>query len=335
MKIPSLAPLATLRGVGPGFFASAAIAGAAGLVATWTSGPVMLFVLLLGMALNVLGRIDRFDAGIAFTSKFILRLGVALLGLKITMGDVASLGWGPLGLVLAAVTLTILASIPVARWMGFDPRFGILSGGATAICGASAAMALSAALPGHPKKEQATLFTVVGVSTLSTAAMLLYPAIARLLGLDASHAGIFIGASIHDVAQVVGAGYAVSPEAGDTATIVKLARVAMLLPVILAVGLLTRSTDVPAGERPPLLPWFAVAFAVLVVVNSALPMPNWIQATGNGASRFLLISAIAALGLKTRFSDIAAAGWRAVVLMVLQTAFIAGIALVAIEADWV
>jgi len=335
MKLPSLQPLAALRGVGPGLFVSVLIAGAAGLVATWTNGPVMLFALLLGMALNFLGKIERFDPGIAFTSKFILRLGVALLGLKITVGDVASLGWGPLGLVFAAVTLTILVSVPVAKWMGFDPRFGILAGGATAICGASAAMALSAALPGHPKKEQATLFTVVGVSTLSTAAMLLYPAIARILGLDASHAGIFIGASIHDVAQVVGAGYAVSPEAGDTATIVKLARVAMLLPVILAVGVLTRSKHTPAGDKPPLLPWFAVAFAVLVVVNSALPLTPLVRDAGNGASRFLLISAIAALGLKTRFSDIAAAGWKPVVLMVMQTAFIAGVALAAIEAGWV
>ena len=126
MKVPALQPLAALRGVGPGVFVSFAIAGAAGLVATWTNGPVMLFALLLGMAMNFLGRIDRFEAGIAFTSKFILRLGVAMLGLKITLGDVASLGWGPLALVFAAVTLTILISVPAAKVMGFDPRFGIL-----------------------------------------------------------------------------------------------------------------------------------------------------------------------------------------------------------------
>ena len=165
-----------------------------------------------------------------------LRLGVALLGLKITMAEVTSLGWSPLLLVVAAVALTIVASTLAARWMGFDPRFGVLSGGATAICGASAAMAISAALPSHPLKEYATLFTVVGVSILSTVAMLLYPAIARYAGLDDTHAGIFIGATVHDVAQVIGAGYAISPETGDTATIVKLARVAMLLPVIVAIA---------------------------------------------------------------------------------------------------
>ena len=334
MKFPSVAPLATFRGVVPGFIASILIAAAAGLVASWSSGPVMLFALLIGMALNRLGTVKRFEAGIAFTSKFVLRLGVALLGLRITMGDVASLGVGPVLLVVAAIGLTIGVSVPAARWLGLDPRFGILSGGATAICGASAAMALSAALPDHPRKQFATLFTVVGVSTLSTGAMLLYPLISRLLGLDASHAGIFIGASIHDVAQVVGAGYAISAEAGDTATIVKLARVAMLLPVILAVGLFIRSGGLPGQKRPRLLPWFATAFAVLVVANSLLPVVPWIRDAGNAASRICLISAIAALGLTTHLKDIAAAGWKPALLMVFQTVLIAAVALIPIQAGW-
>jgi uncharacterized integral membrane protein (TIGR00698 family) len=335
MNLKPLWPAASLRGVSPGLFASMLIAGAAGLVASWTNGPVMLFALLLGMAMAFVGKIERCQAGIAFTSRFVLRLGVALLGLKITLGDVSGLGLGPVMLVVAATASTILISVPAARWLGFDPRFGLLSGGATAICGASAAMALSAALPDHPKKQFATLFTVVGVSTLSTAAMLLYPLVARLLGLDASQAGIFIGASIHDVAQVVGAGYAISAEAGDTATIVKLARVAMLLPVILAVGLFTRRADMPARNRPPLLPWFAVAFAILVVANSLLPLASWIRDVGNGASRFFLISAIAALGIKTRPKDIAAAGWKPILLMVLQTLFIAAVPIAAIKAGWI
>lgn len=333
--MPNWKAFAALKGVGPGLFASALIAGAAGLAATWTHGPIMLFALLLGIAFNFLGKIEQFDAGISFTAKFVLRLGVALLGLKITLGDVVSLGWGPLLLVVIAITLTILTATAVARLMGFDPRFGVLSGGATAICGASAAMALSAAMPGHPMKERATLYTVVGVSTLSTVAMLLYPAIARLLGLDNEHSGIFIGAAIHDVAQVVGAGYAISPEAGDTATIVKLARVAMLLPVILAVSFLTRSKDVPAQDRPPLLPWFATVFAALVVFQAVVPIDASIRDVGNGASRFCLVASIAALGLKTRFKDLLDAGWRPVVLMVLETIFIAAVALIAIMTGWV
>jgi len=327
---------ATLSGVGPGFMASIVIAGAAGFVASSSGGPIMLFALLLGMAMNFLGEVDGCEKGIAFTSSFVLRLGVALLGLKITLGDVAALGWSPLLLVLAAVSVTIVTSIIVARWMGFDPRFGILSGGATAICGASAAMALSAALPSHPLKQRATLFTVVGVSTLSTVAMLLYPAIARLAGLDDTHAGIFIGATIHDVAQVIGAGFAFSHDAGNTATIVKLARVAMLLPVILCVGLATRSSGAAeTQDRPPLLPWFATGFAGLVVLNSVLPIPHLVREVGGDASRFFLVASIAALGMKTRFREILSVGWKPVVLMVMETAFIAGIALTAIKAGLV
>ena len=138
-------------------------------------------------------------------------------------------------------------------------------------------MAISAALPSHPRKEYATLFTVVGVSILSTVAMVLYPPIARYFGLDDTHAGIFIGATVHDVAQVIGAGYSMSPETGDTATIVKLARVAMLLPVIVAIAAASRSLDTEAKDRPPILPWFATAFAILVVANSVLPVPEWVR----------------------------------------------------------
>jgi uncharacterized integral membrane protein (TIGR00698 family) len=261
----------------------------------------------------------------------VLRLGVALLGFRITIGEIASLGWQPVALVVAAVSLTIFASIWAARAMGFRSEFGLLSGGATAICGASAAMALSAALPAHERKERATSFTIIGVSTLSTLAMIIYPAISKLFGFDDHHAGVFIGATIHDVAQVVGAGYAISPEAGDTATVVKLMRVAMLLPVILSVGLWARSKGGHGeGQRPPLLPWFVTAFAALVVVNSFVPVPDFIREGGNIASRGCLIAAIAAIGVKTHFQEIIEIGWKPVVLMVLETVFIAGVALIAI-----
>ena len=324
-----------LTGVAPGLLASAVIAAAAGFAATVLGGPIMLFALLLGLAMNFLADVDRCREGIDFTSKFVLRLGVALLGLNITVGEIAALGWPPLLLVFTAISLTILTSIVVAKWMGFDARFGLLSGGATAICGASAAMALSAALPSHPQKERATLFTVMGVSILSTVAMLCYPAIARLAGFDNAHAGIFIGATIHDVAQVVGAGFAFSPEAGNVATIVKLSRVVMLLPVILCVGIATRSATVDAAERPPLVPWFAAIFALFVVINSIAPLPDMVRATGGSASRACLVTAIVALGTKTRFRELAAVGWRPVILIAFETVFVAAIALIAISAHWV
>jgi uncharacterized integral membrane protein (TIGR00698 family) len=323
------------RAVWPGLLASLIIAAAAAFLADHYSGPVMLFALLLGMAMNFLSEVERCRPGIEFASRTVLRLGVALLGFRITLWEIAALGWRPVALVIALVTVTILASILVARRMGFSPLFGLLTGGATAICGASAAAAISAALPPDPLKERNTLFTIIGVSTLSTVAMIIYPATIRLFGLDDVHSGMFIGATIHDVAQVVGAGFAISPEAGDTATVIKLMRVAMLLPVIVATTLLVRTNGVDEGKKPPLLPWFLAAFLVLVALNSLLPVPTVVQDAGSTASRWCLVTAISALGIKTHFSEIVDIGWRPVVLMVLETLFIAALALVAIAGGWV
>jgi len=215
-------------------------------------------------------------------------------------------------------------SMLLARLMGFQSLFGLLSGGATAICGASAALALAAALPSHPLKERATLFTVVGVSVLSTLSMIVYPMIAHAIGLDSRAAGVFLGATIHDVAQVVGAGYSMSRETGDIATFVKLMRVAMLVPVIVFAVMLTRARAEEAGtKRPPLLPWFAVAFAVLVAINSTGWLPEVVAKTGSELSRWCLVAAIAAIGMKTQLKELATVGVKPVLLMLAETTFLA------------
>ncbi len=320
-------------GIWPGLLASMVIAAAAAFLADHYSGPVMLFALLLGMAMNFLSEVDRCKAGVAFASRTVLRFGVALLGFRITVQQIVALGWQPVALVIAVVTLTILISIAVARAMGFKTEFGLLTGGATAICGASAAMAISAALPPDERKERLTGFTIIGVSTLSTVAMILYPIVSNLFQFNDHQAGVFIGATVHDVAQVVGAGYAISPEAGDTATVVKLMRVAMLLPVIVTIGLWARKHGGHGeGKAPPLLPWFVTAFAALVVVNSLVPIPDVVREAGSTASRWCLVAAIAALGIKTHFSEIVEIGWKPVVLMILETLLIAGLGLAALWA---
>ncbi len=335
----------------PGFAVSAVVALAAMFLARHYGAPVLLFALLLGMALNFLSQGTRAAEGIEFTARQVLRLGVALLGLRLTLGEVAALGWTPVLAVVAAVALTILCGIALARLLGFRVFFGLLTGGAVAICGASAALALSAALPAHPLKERATLFTVIGVSTLSTLAMVLYPLLAHGLVLDGREAGFFIGATIHDVAQVVGAGYSISHEAGDVATLVKLLRVAMLLPVILLAAWLARQHMVreaarmtqaeevaaasrpqaDASARPPLLPWFAVAFAVLVLVNSTGWLPKPVATFGVDASQACLVAAMAAIGLKTHLKEIVAVGWKPVALMVAETAFLAIVVIAALR----
>jgi len=314
----------------PGVLACVVVAAAATFLSEHYGAPVMLFALLLGMAMNFLSGEGPCAPGIEFTARQVLRIGVALLGLRITFGQIAELGWQPAAIVVVSVVLTIAISMLVARWMGFHTLFGLLSGGATAICGASAALALAAALPAHPLKERATLFTVVGVSALSTVVMIFYPMLARAVGLDERLAGIFLGATIHDVAQVVGAGYSMSKETGDVATFVKLMRVAMLVPVIVFAVMLVRArfTDMgdaagAPGKRPPLLPWFAVAFAVLVAINSTGWLPVALAKGGSEVSRWCLVAAIAGIGMKTQLKELAAVGLKPVLLMLGETLFLA------------
>lgn len=308
----------------PGILACAVVAAAASFLAQHYGAPEMLFALLLGMAMNFLSTEGPCAPGIEFTARKLSRVGIALLGLRITLDQIGGLGWSPVLLVVVAVVATITASIFAARALGFTHLFGILSGGATAICGGSAALALAAALPAHPQKERALMFTIVLVSVFSTLAMMVYPMLATAIGLDARLVGIFLGASIHDIPQVVGAGYAMSKETGDIAILVKLARVAMLMPAIVLTVLLTRSRGAASeGTRPPLLPGFIIAFALLVIVNSSGWMPHALAESGGVLSRGMLVAAIAAIGMKTQWREVVSVGPKPILLMVSETIFLA------------
>jgi len=317
------------RNLWPGVLLCLTVAAAANFLAEHYQAPLMLFALLLGMALNFLADHDTCRPGVEFAARTLLRIGVALLGVRITLGQIAELGWQPVALVVCAVVLTILVSMAAAQAMGFSRLFGLLSGGATAICGASAALALSAALPAHPGKERATLFTVIGVSALSTIAMVAYPLLVQVVGLDPQQAGVFLGGTIHDVAQVVGAGYSLSHETGDTATVVKLLRVAMLLPVIIAAALISRASKGATAEteRPPFLPWFALAFFGLVMINSTGWLSVQVRETGSYLSMWCLTTAIAAIGIKTQLKELVSVGIKPILLMVGETVFLAALVL--------
>jgi uncharacterized integral membrane protein (TIGR00698 family) len=223
---------------------------------------------------------------------------------------------------VGTVVFTTLVGIVAARMMGLGRDFGVLTGGAVAVCGASAALAIAAVLPRTGQSERDTIFTVIGVTTLSTVAMIVYPMIVNSVGLGPDSAGIFLGGTIHDVAQVVGAGYSLSPQTGDTATFVKLLRVAMLLPIVLAVSLAfgTRNAH---GKKPPLLPFFLVAFAVLVGVNSTGWVPAGLTGGLNEVSRWCLVTAIAALGMKTSLKAMTQLGPKPVILLLVETVLMA------------
>lgn len=328
------APAQTLRRVWPGLATCVLIALAASFVATLHQGPPMLYALLFGTAFHYQSLEDRTAPGVDFSSRTLLRLGVGLLGARITLEQIGGLGWVTAGVVLLAVASTLVCGWALARLLRLPWTLGLLAGGATAICGASAALAIAAVLPrrdGHEPPERQALIVVVMATLLSTVAMVLYPVIARRLALPPSLAGLFIGGSIHDVAQVVVAGYAISPAAGDAASVVKLLRVSLLAVVVLGVSLACRDRSGAASAGPArpqlsrvagLVPGFLWLFAALAALNS-LGLLAPVQEALNGASRVCLMLGVAGLGMKTSFPHLASAGWRPVLLMVVTGAWLA------------
>lgn len=317
----------------PGLLLCFTIAAAAGFLSDHYGGPVMLFALLLGIAFHFLSQEGPCIQGIEFTARKLLRIGVALLGARVTLQQIQSLGIGPVFLVIFCVIATIFAGWLIAKLLGRGRDFGLLTGGAVAICGASAALAISSALPQSKEAERDTLFTVIAVTSLSTIAMIAYPVVFGLFGFSDTAIGILLGATIHDVAQVVGAGYAVSDEAGNIATYVKLLRVAMLPLVVLilafAYGFAARRNGTAASSGKSVFPWFAVAFAALLLVNSTGIIPPLVQEGLQVSSRWLLIAAISALGVKTSLRAMAALGPRHIGVVVAETLFLAFLALAA------
>ena len=311
----------------PGVAVATAVALAASFIAQRYGAPAMLMGLLLGMAFHFLNETPRVGPGLELVAVKALRLGVALLGLRLTVADVASLGWTPVLLVVCAVLATLLFGVVLGRLLGCERQLGVLTGGSVAICGASAAMAISSVLPKGPDTQRQTLFTIIGVTSLSTIAMVLYPIIGDVLQFNDQEMGIFIGATIHDVAQVVGAGYSVSPTTGDLGTFIKLLRVAMLVPVVLVIGIIFRNKVGAAADREkaPAFPLFLIGFIVLFAVNSTGLIPgDVIQPVANLAPALLLV-AIAALGIRTSMQEVMTIGLKPVLLIVGETLFIAAI----------
>ncbi len=308
------------------------IAIAAVFLSEHYGGPTMLFALLLGISMNFLADHEKCRSGVDLAAKKVLRVGVALLGLRISFEAVGQLGLGPVILVVVGVFSTMVLGFILTRTMKTNCAFGCLTGGAVAICGASAAMALSSVLPSDGDRERDTIFTVVTVTAFSTIAMVLYPVIASFLGLNDQQTGIFLGATIHDVAQVVGAGYSVSDQTGDTATIVKLLRVAMLLPVVLGVMMIVRyglKTQAAPDAKLP-FPWFVLGFVALVGLNSTVEIPAQVSGFFIDLSRWCIITAVAALGMKTSFGALVKVGWMPVAVVAIETVYLAVLCLAAI-----
>ncbi|MCB1592360.1 MAG: YeiH family putative sulfate export transporter [Alphaproteobacteria bacterium] len=313
-------PLALLRSVAPGLMVCGLITLASILISEHYSTPVMLMCLLIGMAFHFLYEDPKTRRGIQFTSQHVLKIGVALIGARIMLSQFTALGFYALA-GISLITLFILFIGPVlGRLLGMDREQGLLIGGATAICGASAALAISSVLPPSKNLERQTLTAVIGVTAMGTAAMIAYPVILGVTGFDSYHSGVIIGGTIHDVSQVVGAGYSISPEAGNAAVLIKLIRVFMLLPILIGLAWLYKTHPSATTKRRFFsVPPFLIGFLVLAGLNSAGALPGDAAHMLETVSKWMLVMAIAAVGLKTSMKEVVTLGYGPVLLVVTET----------------
>jgi uncharacterized integral membrane protein (TIGR00698 family) len=333
------------RDILPGVLLSAAVAaiglGGAWLIEGLLPVPAMVIALFAGIALHGHASRPLYRPGIEFCVRTVLRVGVALMGLRTGIADITALGEGTVGLVLGAMAITIASGFLFARIFGQDRPFGALVGVGTAVCGASAALAVATVLPEYHGKKADVIFVVVALNTLATIAMVAYPPLCMLLGFNEHMSGIMLGATIHDVAQVAGAGYPISEATGNTAIVVKLFRVFMLFPIVVAVGWGFSRRHVLEGAAKIPVPVFALVFVVLAIVNSILPQaPAFapIYAAAKPAliqtANLALLLAIAALGLSTALNAIAALGWRHLATMLASTTVILVLICAGLAMQW-
>ncbi|WP_394182123.1 YeiH family protein [Marinomonas posidonica] len=268
-------PVKTLAPNVPGIMLAMVMGLSAAFLSEHYGAPVMLMALLLGMSFNFMSDSEKTGQGLEFSATSLLRIGVALLGARITICSLTDFGWPTLLLTAALILSVIMTGVLAGLLLKLPENMGLLAGCAVAICGASATAAVAAVLPKNQNTNRSVVFTIVGITAMSTAAMIEYPMFANWLGLDERQTGFFLGATIHDVAQVVGAGYGVSDYAGDNATVVKLFRVAMLAPIVfvLALMLARKNKGQGAAMRFPIPP-FLLVFIALVVMNTM----NWLPA---------------------------------------------------------
>ena len=268
--------------------------------------PALILALFLGYVVGEPVSGHPFQQGIEFSRQGVLKLGVVLLAARLEPGQVLDLGWVPLLLVVLAVSLTLLAAWVLGRCLRLPTEYWLIGGAAVAICGASAAMAVAAILAGRAATTRTLPYIVASVTVIGSLAMIAYPLMVDLLGLGVRSAGLLIGLSIHDVAQVAGAGYAVSDPVGDVAIYTKMLRVAALVPVIALIALWQGSQ----GGQDNGFPGFLYAFAAVVVLNALGLLNDQIRLMAAIFSEFFLVTAMVGLGAKIQFSSLLGESWR-------------------------
>ena len=295
----------------PGFGLCMALGLATVFSSPFWGVPSLILALFLGYVVGGPAREHPFYSGVEFSRQSVLKLGVVLLGVRLEPDQVLALGWGPVLLVALTVPLTILMAWMIGRWLRLPTECWLIGGAAVAICGASAAMAVAAVLSARGGTSRVLPYIAASVTGIGAVAMVAYPFLVELLDIDAQSAGILIGISIHDVAQVAGAGYAVSDAVGDVAIYTKMLRVAALAPVIALIALCMRNQS-PHDNR---LPGFLYAFAAVVALNALGLIGSQIKLIAEAFSQICLVTAMVGLGAKIQFSSLLGESWRPLFLL--------------------
>jgi len=334
---PARAPAASaVPALLPGIALSAALAGSAfGLRQLPGLGMFspMILAIVAGMAFhNIVGTPARAKPGVTFSMRRLLRLAIILLGLQLTAAQIVEVGARGLAVIALSLTGTFLFTVWMGRLLGVDSKLAELIAAGTSICGASAVIATNTVTRAN---DEDVAYAVACVTVFGSIAMVVYPLLPALLHLDAHAFGLWSGASIHEIAQVIAAAFQRGQEAGEFGTVAKLARVMLLAPVVLTLGLLaTRSVrhggETQGSAQPP-LPWFVLGFIALVGVNSVVTVPAEAKAVIVTATTFLLSMALAAMGLETDFAKLKARGLRPLALGLLAFLFIAGFSLALVK----
>lgn len=313
------------------FALAAFLIGDIGVVKALSFSPLIVGIFLGMVYANTLRSSlpDTWSPGIQYCSKRILRIGIILYGFKLTFQDVEAVGIPAITVDAIVVTVTILGGVLIGRLLKMDNGTALLTSVGSAICGAAAVLGAESAIKVKPYKTAVAVSTVVIFGTLS---MFLYPILYRngVFNLTPEQMGIMTGSTIHEVAHVVGAGNAMGNGISDTAIIVKMIRVMMLVPVLIVLGLVVARSawGSGVGERKSVksiaVPWFAVLFLLVIVFNSFNLLPASVIGAINMLDTFLLTMAMTALGVETSFDKFKKAGAKPFVLAAILYVWLIG-----------
>jgi len=270
--------------------------------------------IVAGMALgNLTPRkiLDRIHPGLRFSQQQLLRFGIVLYGIRLTVGDLSRLGPRAMALDLTVISSVLLIGYWLGtRFFGLDPDTALLVSAGSGICGAAAVLATDRVIDSESHKVSVAVATVVVFGTIS---MFLYPLLYPHTGFTERQFGIYTGATVHEVAQALAAGRAVSQAASDTAVITKMLRVLLLAPVLVIISRLRRGTKAGASGSIK-FPWFVFWFGAVIVVQSFVAIPHTARAHLIDLDTVLLSSAMFALGVATRWQQMKQAGTRPLLL---------------------